>query len=99
MTTTYTHVLDLAREAEPPANGILSRTVFPHDRVKAAVFGSGQGEELSEHTAAKPAMLFFVKGEAGVERARAGTRVHMPACLKHSIKAETPVVMLRVLLT
>jgi quercetin dioxygenase-like cupin family protein len=104
MTTTYTHVLDLAREAEPPANGILSRTVFPHDRVKAAVFGSGQGEELSEHTAAKPAMLFFVKGEAtvglgdDVQEARAGTWVHMPANLKHSIKAKTPVVMLLVLL-
>ena len=28
MSTTYTHILDLAREAEPPADGILSRTVF-----------------------------------------------------------------------
>ena len=26
--TTYTHILDLAKEAEPPADGILSRTVF-----------------------------------------------------------------------
>ena len=24
--TTYTHILDLAKEAEPPADGILSRT-------------------------------------------------------------------------
>jgi hypothetical protein len=29
---------------------------------------------------------------------RAGTWVHMPANLKHSIEARTPVVMLRVLL-
>ena len=104
MSTTYTHILDLAEEAEPPASGILSRTIFQDDRVKAVLFGFGQGEELSEHTAAKPAMLFFVKGEAtvglgdDVHEARAGTWVHMPASLKHSIKAKTPVVMLLVLL-
>ena len=49
-------------------------------------------------------MLFFVKGEASVgldddvQEAQAGTWVHMPANLKHSIKAKTPVVMLLVLL-
>ena len=66
MTTAYTHILDLAKEAEPPADGILSRTVFQDERIKAVVFGFGQGQELSEHTAAKPAMLYFVKGEASV---------------------------------
>ncbi len=104
MTTTYTHILDLAKDTEPPVDGILSRTVFQDDRIKAVVFGFGQGQELSEHTAAKPAMLFFVKGEAtvglgeDVQEAQAGTWVHMPANLKHSIKAKTPVVMLLVLL-
>jgi quercetin dioxygenase-like cupin family protein len=102
--TTYTHILDLAKEAEPPVDGILSRTVFQDDRIKAVVFGFGQGQELSEHTAAKPAMLFFVKGAAAVglgddvQEAQAGTWVHMPAGLTHSIKAKTPVVMLLVLL-
>jgi quercetin dioxygenase-like cupin family protein len=104
VTTSYTHLLDLAKEAEPPADGILSRTIFQDDRLKAVLFGFGQGEELSEHTAAKPAMLFFVKGEAtlglgdDVQEARAGTWVHIPASLKHSIKAKTPLVMLLVLL-
>ena len=102
--TTYTHILDLAREAEPPADGILSRTVFQDDRLKAVVFGFGPGQELSEHTAAKPAMLFLVTGEATLglgddtQEARAGTWVHMPANLRHSVKAKTPVVMLLVLL-
>ena len=102
--TTYTHILDLAKEAEPPADGILSKTIYRDDRTKAVIFGFGQGEELSEHTAAKPAMLFFVKGEASVgldedtQEAQAGTWVHMPAGLKHSIRATTPVVMLLVLL-
>jgi quercetin dioxygenase-like cupin family protein len=104
MTTIYTHILDLVKVAEPPADGILSRTVFQDDGVKAVVFGFGQGQELSEHTAAKPAMLFFVKGQAtvglgdDVQDAQPGTWVHMPAGLKHSIKANTPVVMLLVLL-
>jgi quercetin dioxygenase-like cupin family protein len=104
-TTAYTHVLDLAKETDPPADGILSHTVFQDDRLKAVVFGFGQGQELSEHTASKPAMLFFVKGEAtvglgdDVQEAQSGTWVHMPAGLKHSIKAKTPVVMLLVLLT
>ena len=67
------------------------------------IFGFGEGQELSEHTASKPAMLFFVKGEArmglgdDVQVAQAGTWVHMPANLKHSIMAKTPVVMLLVL--
>ncbi len=105
--TPYNHILDLAKEAEPPADGILSRTVFQDDRIKAVVFGFGQGQELSETTAAKPAVLYFLKGEASVglgddvQEAQAATWVHMPANLKHSInsiKAKTPVVMLLVLL-
>ena len=49
-------------------------------------------------------MIFFVKGEAIVglgdhmQEAQAGTWIHMPSGLKHSIKAKTPVVMLLVLL-
>lgn len=103
MTTSYTHILDLAKEAEPPADGILSRTIFNDDRFKAVIFGFGKDEELSEHTASMSAMLFFVKGEAtlglggDVHEAQAGTWVHMPAGLKHSIKAKTPLVMLLVL--
>lgn len=104
MATPYTHILDLVKEAEPPADGILSRTVYQDDGLKAVVFGFGQGQELSEHTASKPAMLFFVKGEASVglgddlREAGAGTWIHMPTGLKHSIKAKTPLVMLLVLL-
>ena len=104
MNTAYTHILDLVKEAEPPLDGILSRTIFQDDQVKAVVFGFGQGQELSEHTAAKPAMLYFVTGEATVglgddtKEAQAGTWVHMPAGLRHSIKARTPVVMLLMLM-
>lgn len=102
--TNYTHILDLAQEAAPPENGILSRTVFQDEQIKAVVFGFGPGQELSEHTAARPALLYFVQGTATVglggdqQPAQAGTWIHMPANLKHSISAHTPLVMLLVLL-
>ncbi len=39
---TYTHILDLAKEAEPPADGILNRTIYQDDNIKAVIFGFGQ---------------------------------------------------------
>jgi quercetin dioxygenase-like cupin family protein len=102
--TSYTHISDLAKEAQPPEKGILSHTIYNDDRVKAVVFGFAQGEELSEHTASMPAILHFLQGEATVtlgddrHEARPGTWVHMPTGLRHSIHAKTPVVMLLTLL-
>ncbi len=96
----YTVVLDLAKDAQPPDKGILSRTLFNDDRLKAVLFGFGQGEEISEHTASMPAVLHFLRGEARLTlggetiEARPGTWVHMPKGLRHSIQAKTPVVML-----
>lgn len=102
--TPYMHIHDLAKEVQPPDKGILSRTLYNDERLKAVIFGFGQGEELSEHTASMPAILHFLQGEAAVglgddlQEAQAGTWVHMPAGLKHSIQAKTPMVMLLVLL-
>jgi quercetin dioxygenase-like cupin family protein len=64
MTMTYTHFSDLAQEVHPPDKGILSRTLYNDDRLKAVAFGFAQGEELSEHTASMPAVLHFLQGEA-----------------------------------
>ena len=102
MTTTYTHISDLAKEIQPPDKGILSRTLFNDDRLKAVLFGFALGEELSEHTASMPAVLHFLRGEATMTlgddtlEAKPGTWVHMPTGLRHSIQAKTPVVMLLV---
>jgi quercetin dioxygenase-like cupin family protein len=104
MTTTHTHFSDLAKEVQPPDKGILSRTLFSDDRLKAVLFGFAQGEELSEHTASMPAVLHFLQGEANLTlgddtvEARPGTWVHMARGLRHSIQAKTPVVMLLMLL-
>ena len=96
--------LDLAKEAQPPEKGIWSRTLFNDDRLKAVLFGFAQGEELSEHTASMPAVLHFLQGEARLTlgddtvEARPGTWVHMPKGLRHSIQAQTPAVILLLLL-
>ncbi len=102
--TNYTHFVDLAKEVEPPSDGIFTRTLFNDDHIKAVIFGFGQGEELSEHTASMPAILHFIQGEATLTlgddmvEGQPGTWVHMPANLKHSVKTTTPVVMLLLLL-
>lgn len=103
MTTAYTHFLDLAKEVQPPDKGILSRTLFSDDRLKAVLFGFAQGEELSEHTASMPAVLHFLQGEAGLTldddrvEAKPATWVHMPKGMRHSIQAKSPLVMLLLL--
>ena len=99
-----THFGDLEQGIQPPDKGILSRTLYNDERLKAGAFGLAQGEELSEHTASRPAVLHFLQGKATVSlgddrhEAKPGTWVHMPAGLRHSIQAKTPVVMLLLLL-
>ena len=102
--SSYTFLTDLTREAQPPAKGILSRTLHNDDRLKAVLFGFAQGEELSEHTASMPAVLHFLRGEAKLTlggdavEAGPGTWVHMPKGLRHSIQARSPVVMVLLLM-
>jgi quercetin dioxygenase-like cupin family protein len=104
MTTSYTHFSDLAREARPPDRGILSRTLFNDDRLKAVLFGFAAGEGLSEHTASLPAVLHFLQGEARLTlgddavEAGPGSWLHMPRGMRHSVQARTAVVMLLLLL-
>ena len=104
MNDNYTHIIDLAKEVEPPDDGILTRTLFNDDDVKAVIFGFGQGEELSEHTASMPAILYFLKGEATLTlgndtvEAQPRTWIHMPPELKHGVRTKTPVLMLLLLL-
>jgi quercetin dioxygenase-like cupin family protein len=104
MTATYTMLAELADQVEPPADGTLSRTIYHDDRLKVVLFGFSAGQELSEHTAATPAIMHFLKGESAVSlgsekvAATAGTWIHMPPQLPHSISTKTPVVMLLLLL-
>ncbi len=89
---------------EVPADSIISRTLYEDEQVKTILFGFAVNQELSEHTASMPAMLYFVQGEArltlgeDVLDAQAGTWVHMAPRLAHSIQAKTSLVMLLIML-
>lgn len=104
MDAEYKVIADIAAEIAPPADGTLSRTLFQDERLKAVVFGFAAGQELSEHTASTPAIMHFLSGAAEVtlgadaQMAQAGTWIHMPPLLPHSIRATTPTVMLLLLL-
>ena len=83
-----------------PADTIVSRTFSNTPEYKAILFGFAAGQELSEHTASKVAILHFLQGEARLKlgtdefEARPGTWVSMPPNLPHSVFARTKVVML-----
>ncbi len=104
MTTPYVLLTDLANQVDMPTDGTLSRTILQDDQVKVVLFGFSAGQELSEHTSSKPAIMHFLTGESEVTLgsdklvATAGTWIHMPAELPHSIRTKTPVVMLLLLL-
>ena len=76
---------DLAAEASVPRDGILSRTVHADDRVEVVLFAFDAGQRLSAHTAAVPAIIQILDGEAeirlGEARHVAGPRsfFHLPA--------------------
>jgi quercetin dioxygenase-like cupin family protein len=102
--TTY-HLQDLANSLEAiPADSIVSKTFFTADGFRAILFGFAPGQELSEHTAAKPAVLHILEGDAALTlgadpiEGTSGTWVHMPANLPHSVKANTEVKMVLLLL-
>jgi quercetin dioxygenase-like cupin family protein len=97
------HIVNLGDAVSPPDDGIMSRTVYQDERLKSVMFGFGAGQELSEHTASKPAVMHFLSGEASVTlgsqtvAATAGTWIHMAAGQAHGITALTPTVMLLLL--
>jgi quercetin dioxygenase-like cupin family protein len=90
---------DLAAEAQVPARGIHSQTLSKAAGVELVLFAFAAGEELSEHTSARPAIIHILAGEADLTlggEAHAGvpgTWVRMDAGTRHALLARTPVVM------
>ncbi len=100
----YTHIANLVEPDNIPKDGILSRTIHDDDDVKVVLFGFAKGEELSEHTASMPAIMHILHGEARLTlgedsfEGQPGAWMHMRANLAHSVYAETPVIMLLLML-
>ncbi|HET9494297.1 MAG TPA: cupin domain-containing protein [Chloroflexia bacterium] len=103
MDTDYTYYSDLVEELQIPKDGILSRILLKNEHVNVTVFGFDAGQELTEHTAATPAIVQIVRGEAtltiGTDKKEVGPGawLYMPARMPHGVSAKTPVIMLLVL--
>jgi quercetin dioxygenase-like cupin family protein len=101
----YVVIENVITAVEIPKDGTLSRTLHRDDRVKVVLFGFAGGQELSQHTAAVPAILEIIQGDARVtldgeeKELSAGSWVFMEANLPHAIYARTNVVMLLTMLT
>ena len=95
---------DLAKEIAVPANGILSRTIHRDDTANVVLFGFAPGEQLSEHTAAVPAIMHFLDGTGEViidghkYSVQGGSWFCMPPHTPHTVVATTPLTMLLTLI-
>ena len=101
MKPAYTYIPNMLEQIpDIPADSIVSQTIYSDKGVKAILFAFAAGQELSEHTSAQIASLYFVEGEADITlgddrlTAQPGTWVHMPPHLPHSIVAKSSVLML-----
>jgi quercetin dioxygenase-like cupin family protein len=90
---------DLLAETTIPQRGILSQTLSNADGVELVLFAFAVGEALSEHTSSRPAIIHVLAGEGDLtvagnpHAAHPGTWVRMPAGCRHSVSANTPLVM------
>jgi quercetin dioxygenase-like cupin family protein len=105
MSESHQFFQDLSKEvASIPDGSILSKALTTTEKIKVTVFGFATGQELTEHTAAYPAILHFLSGEAALTlgkdnfKAIAGSWAYMPALTPHSLVARTPVTMLLIML-
>ena len=104
MTTERPTIHDLRQPVDTPGDGIVSRTIHVDDDIRVVLFSFAAGQQLSDHTAAVPATLEIVEGEAEIAigdeqvEGHQGTWVHLPAGMPHGIVARTPVTMLLMLL-
>lgn len=93
-------VKQLTDELATPESGKLSVVLVDNSKTKVILFAFAAGAGLAEHVAPFDATIQIVSGIATLTVAdeavdgKPGTWIQMVAKTPHSIKAETPVVML-----
>ena len=97
-------VADLLNEIAVQPGSIVSKPLSSHPGSKVVLFAFDAGQELSEHTAAVPAIIQVLSGKGrlvlGGEPMPAGpgTWASMAANLPHSVHADEPMIMLLTML-
>lgn len=96
--------LDLAAEVPIPDAGTLSRVLYRDGDIRVVAFAFDEGQELTDHTAARPAVVQVVAGRIRLDLAGdavelgPGSWVRMPADMRHAVFAIEPSVMLLTLI-
>jgi quercetin dioxygenase-like cupin family protein len=95
---------DLSEVVTIQPGAVVSKVVHRDDVVDVTVFGFDAGEGLSEHTAARPAIVQVLSGvlrftvEGDDVPMTPGSWVHMSAGASHALVALEPTVMLLTML-
>ena len=90
----------LASTQPVPGPGINSRTLLDSPTLRLVRFTLDAGEELTEHTSTRPALVQVLSGECDFSLGldthplRPGDVVWMPANTPHAVVARTPLVFL-----
>ena len=96
--------LDVAQEVDIPEEGTLTRVLYSDEQIRVVVFAFDEGQELTDHTAAVPALVQVVSGRIRLDldgdpvELEPGSWVRMEANLTHAVLALEPSVMLLTLL-
>jgi quercetin dioxygenase-like cupin family protein len=93
-------VKQLADELAIPESGKQSLVLADNVKIKVILFAFAAGSGLAEHVAPFDATIQIISGSAAMTvgdesvEGKPGTWIQMPAKTPHSIKAESPLVML-----
>jgi len=94
----YRFVADLAAEAPVPERGIHSQTLSSDDGIELVLFAMAAGEQQSEHTSARPAIIQCLAGSGDLvvdgDRHTLGPAswLRMAAHTSHAVEARTGLV-------
>jgi quercetin dioxygenase-like cupin family protein len=97
-------IVSLAQETQFAPNGIVSRTLLRTDNARMVLFGFSEGQELTEHTSTRQAVVQILSGECEFSlsgkphQLKAGDLLYMPANAPHALKATKPFSMLLTLI-
>jgi len=100
MNEQYAVLTALQEPLDAPADSIVSRAVYNGEGVRIVLFAFAAGQELTEHTSTREALIHVLAGDAVITlgdeavSARAGTLIRMAPNLPHSVQAQSPVRML-----
>lgn len=102
MTEEFTIITALQEALDAPAESIVSRTLYNGDGLRIVLFAFAPGQELTEHTSTREALIHVLEGDGVVTlgdeqvNVSAGSLIRMAPNLPHSVRAHRP---LRMMLT